>query len=75
MTVKELRDKLSLYKDDVDIYITSYDDIHGINYLIDFNVNQSDVYYGTNRKGHSHHCTVRYFFKTDIKQDTVLIIE
>ncbi len=73
MTVKELRDKLSMYKDDEEVYIGDYDDLHGIMHYRNPMVHTEEVEAWYSKLGYL--CFSKFGYYKNQKQATILVIE
>jgi len=73
MTVKELKEKLSLYKDDVEVFCGNYDDLLGLVSYSDPRVNQKEV--DAHRyKDNSGWFYSKYEYRANRKKHTILVI-
>ncbi len=72
MTVGELRKKLEIYKDDVEIFLHGYDDLTCSDSFNDMSVNQTWVRIGVTRKGYTYYTQHNW---DSHKEHTVLVIE
>lgn len=72
MTVGELKEKLSLYKDDEEIFISGYDDILRYEDFCPPSVVQEDVDANYSKTGYLYYSNYRYIRNS--KKATILVI-
>ena len=74
MTIGELRKKLEMYKDDVEIFVGHYDDLHGDISYCDPTVNQTPVDCKLDKSGQWYYSLWKWYGKRRAKH-TILVIE
>jgi hypothetical protein len=72
MTIGELKEKLSLYKDDTEIFIGNYDEIMGYMTYSDPWVDQQQVEAYYSKTGHL--CYSKFMYPRGHKHATILVI-
>lgn len=72
MTVRELKEKLSFYKDDVEVFVGHYDDLQGSLSYQDPVVSTENVEAWFTKAGHL--CYSKWQYRDNAKKDVILTI-